>query len=58
MFGQFWSQPQTFIPIKIQGVDNDAGEQQAQASDAGEQQQAAHSGAVDHQLTVSDAGEQ
>lgn len=48
MFGQFWSQPQTFIPIKIQGVDNDAGEQQAQASDAGEQQQAAHSGAVDH----------
>lgn len=58
MFGQFWSQPETFISIKIQGVDNDAGEQQAQASDADEQQQAAHSGAVDHQLTVSDAGEQ
>lgn len=48
MFWQFWSQPQTFISIKIQGVDNDAGEQQ----------QAAHSGAVDHQLTVSDANEQ
>lgn len=37
MFGQFWSQPETFISIKIQGVDNDAGEQQAQASDADEQ---------------------
>lgn len=58
MLWQFSSQPQTFISIKIQGVDNDADEQQAEASDAGEQQQAAHSGAVDHQLTVSDADEQ